>query len=446
MTFIDICKKTQLKLKESLIEVLTENGYEPISQDGFIYAAGNIPVMLLAHMDTVHKDNCTIVCCSENGYVMSPQGIGGDDRCGIFMILEIIKDMKCHVLFTEDEEKGCIGANKFVKADIKPEVNYLIEFDRKGKDDAVFYRCDNKDFEEFITNKEIGFKTASGSCSDISYVAPHLGVAAVNLSCGYYNAHTLHEYVNIKQMINNIERAKKLIAIESDKFEYVEKVYTYKNFSYKSYYDGVRYYDDYSGGTYSSYLSERESKGITVYSSENNYNSVTDVESIDDYSAAYDKMETTVYNEIDVYAIMLFEEHSGIEVDYESFIPVESLVDYKDSEFTVDMSGIGRISLEQYLIESENPNFCYDASDLYIDKYCNIYKRVSDAYYGIYVMVKTDDILTSDRHIKYYEEFLEEYPVMNDITYTLFEDYIVDGVIDNDIEDYVTDTLLVIDT
>ena len=68
----------------------------------------------------------------------------------------------------------------------------------------MFYRCANKDFETYITGK--GFKFAQGSFSDISLIAPELGIAAVNLSSGYYHAHTLHEYINRKELDETIGR------------------------------------------------------------------------------------------------------------------------------------------------------------------------------------------------------------------------------------------------
>ena len=77
-------------------------------------------------------------------------------------------------------------------------LKFLVEIDRKGANDAVYYDCDNPDFEEYITGK--GFQTAIGSFSDISLLAPELGVAAVNLSSGYYNAHTLHEFINVNEL------------------------------------------------------------------------------------------------------------------------------------------------------------------------------------------------------------------------------------------------------
>lgn len=58
---------------------------------------------------------------------MSPQGIGGDDRCGVFMVLQIIRSVNCHVLFCEDEETGGNGARAFERSRIKVKVNYIVE-------------------------------------------------------------------------------------------------------------------------------------------------------------------------------------------------------------------------------------------------------------------------------------------------------------------------------
>ena len=72
--------------------------------------------------------------------------------------------------------------------------NYLIQLDRRGNDDAVFYDCDNKEFTEFITEKD--WDLAQGSYTDICEIAPILNTAAVNFSCGYYHEHHLNEYEN----------------------------------------------------------------------------------------------------------------------------------------------------------------------------------------------------------------------------------------------------------
>lgn len=232
-TFSTICRMSQADLKKYVAKELKTTHDKVINENGFVYAQGTFPVLLVAHLDTVHKQLVKHMTYDGNKKtVSSPQGIGGDDRCGVYMILEIIKKYHCSVLFCEDEEIGGIGAEKFTKWKPAQQLmfNYIIEFDRKGKNDAVFYECDNEEFEAFIT-KDF-YKTSFGTFSDISVLAPALGCAAVNLSCGYYNAHTTSEYVVLPEMQASIDAACKILArtTDEDVFEYIETDYYYGRF------------------------------------------------------------------------------------------------------------------------------------------------------------------------------------------------------------------------
>ena len=220
--FETVLRLRQPELKKVLREELLEMGYPPISRKGFLYAPGEIPVLLVAHLDTVHYEPPSIICYSKDGrYMMSPQGIGGDDRAGVYMILQILKQVNCHVLFCEDEESGGHGAKAFTKSGIKMDVNYIVELDRKGDNDAVYYGCDNWEFREFI--HDFGFQEAVGSFSDISILAPHLKTAAVNLSTGYYNAHRNHELIDTQVMANNVERIIEMVMTPTDHYKYQSK-------------------------------------------------------------------------------------------------------------------------------------------------------------------------------------------------------------------------------
>ena len=234
--FINICKMTQPTLKNYLAQQLLNTHPSVISEDGFIFAEGKFPVLLVAHLDTVHKEPPKKIL-DWNNIISSHQGIGGDDRCGVYMILQVLKKFNCSVLFCEDEEIGMVGAEKFIDSELAQKYisafNYIIEFDRKGSNDAVFYDCDNPQFEDFIT-KDF-YKTNYGSFSDISTVAPYLECAAVNLSCGYYKAHTLDEYVIFSEMQDSIDAACAILArtTANDKFVYIEatRSYTWKSYS-----------------------------------------------------------------------------------------------------------------------------------------------------------------------------------------------------------------------
>jgi len=250
-SFIDICKMTQPEVKEYMKEYLTSRKYNVVNEDGFLYAKGDIPVLLVAHMDTVHKETCKTIN-EVDGKISSPEGIGGDDRCGVYIIMLIARELHCSVLLCEDEEKGGIGAKKFTKAKYKYtdstgktiekkyidnlDVNYMIEFDRKGNSDAVFYSCDNKDFTNFVT-EGTGFKFATGSFSDISTLMPSSKIAGVNLSSGYYNPHSTEEYVVYDDMIDTVGAAISLIKDEvNEPFKFIAKKYEApKKYDYSSF-------------------------------------------------------------------------------------------------------------------------------------------------------------------------------------------------------------------
>lgn len=264
--FENICRMSQKTLKKHMRKMLEEKYDEVIYADGFVFAKGTVPILLVAHMDTVHKELPRIIELN-NGKISSPQGIGGDDRCGIYMISKIIEKHHCSVLFTEDEEIGGVGADKFVHHSCLNglEFNYAIELDRRGKNDAVFYECDNPEFEDFIT-EDGDWRTDFGSYSDICDVAPALGCAAVNLSCGYYNAHTKNEYVVFSEMEANIKKVCKLIerTTENDKFEYIEAKHRWGKYEM---YGGwsSEYYDYSSDVQYCFWITFVNLKGKTEY-------------------------------------------------------------------------------------------------------------------------------------------------------------------------------------
>jgi len=191
--------------------------------EDYIFAEGNIPVMLVAHMDTVFSNPPKVQVLTD-GILTSNKGLGADDRAGIFAILKIIDDgYRPYILFTNDEEIGCIGARKFVDRlvddDVTINVNFLIELDRKGKKDAVFYDCDNRKFQRFI--ESYGFKTAYGSFTDICVIAPVVGAAAVNLSVGYYRQHTHGELLIVSELMETIRKVKTILDSNTKHYEYV---------------------------------------------------------------------------------------------------------------------------------------------------------------------------------------------------------------------------------
>jgi len=92
---------------------------------------------LIAHLDSVHNKKSTKFYYSK-GKLQSNNGIGGDDKCGIVAILEILKkDKTVNAIFCVDEEIGGIGARNIEPA-LLENVMYFIEIDRAGNNDIIY--------------------------------------------------------------------------------------------------------------------------------------------------------------------------------------------------------------------------------------------------------------------------------------------------------------------
>ena len=253
-TFEQILVLNQADLKAYLTKFLKSYHYKAISDNGFVYAKGTDPVLLVAHMDRhpnhkelvkeIHKQE--FVNEKKDTIEMrwsSPQGICGDDRCGVWALMNLMKrGRRPSILFCEDEEIGSVGAGKFCKTEyIKNlEVNYMIQIDRRGADDAVFYSCDTKEFKEWI-DKESGFKEKIGTFTDICKLMPESKIAGVNFSCGYYNEHTKEEYIVMEELNQTIDRIDSLLQKESKPYKYEAKKIAYTNYF-------SNYWDDYDDG------------------------------------------------------------------------------------------------------------------------------------------------------------------------------------------------------
>ena len=205
-----------------------------IATKEYLVAVGDIPVGLVAHLDTVFKHPPQDIFYDRVKNVMwSPDGLGADDRAGVYSIVQILKTgLRPTVIFTTDEELGCIGAEKLIEQmpEVPTELKYIIQLDRRGSDDCVFYSCNNPKFDDYV--ESFGFVTNFGSFSDISIICPKWNVAGVNLSIGYYDEHSISETLYIGQMYNTIKKVKRMLedAANAPSFVYIE------GFSYRKWF------------------------------------------------------------------------------------------------------------------------------------------------------------------------------------------------------------------
>ena len=207
---------TQKELRNTMIQYLKSKYDNCIVTKDYIVAIGEIPIALVAHMDTVFKTPVSNLYYDRQKNVLwSPEGLGADDRAGVFAILKILQaGYRPSVIFTTDEEKGGLGANELGKTPCPiPNLKYLIELDRRGINDCVFYDCYCPQFIQYV--ESFGFFERYGSFSDINFLMEEWDICGVNLSIGYEDEHSYSETLHVDPMFDTIRKVIKMIS-ESD--------------------------------------------------------------------------------------------------------------------------------------------------------------------------------------------------------------------------------------
>lgn len=217
---------SQKEMRRAMTQYLKGRYENYIFTNDYLVAIGDIPIALVAHMDTVFKTPVSdLYYDQKKGVLWSPQGLGADDRAGMFAIIKLLqKGLRPSIIFTTDEEKGGLGASALAKDHKKcpiPGLKYMIELDRRGSNDCVFYDCYNPEFVEYV--ESFGFCEKYGSFSDISFLMGEWGICGVNLSVGYDDEHSYTEILNIGPLYDTIKKVEKMLSEkEIPNFEYEE--------------------------------------------------------------------------------------------------------------------------------------------------------------------------------------------------------------------------------
>lgn len=231
---------TQKGLHKTLNSYLDRKYDTILKTKDYSMAIGNIPVALVAHMDTVFKNPPKNIYYDERqGVLWSPDGLGADDRAGIFAILKILQSgLLPTIIFTTDEESGGLGADSLIRdyPECPTNLKYIIQLDRRGTSDCVFYDCNNKDFIKYV--EDFGFIENFGSFSDISIICPEWKIAGVNLSIGYEDEHSFTETLHINPLFSTIAKIKRMLKEKTiPSFKYIPSpLYKYKGTYSKGWY------------------------------------------------------------------------------------------------------------------------------------------------------------------------------------------------------------------
>jgi tripeptide aminopeptidase len=209
--------------------------------------------MLSSHMDTVQSetDSSLAKFIKIRGDVLSGYGIiGGDDKCGIYIILEALKAKKeINFLLSVGEEVGGKGVKHFTKFHPKLDnVTYCLVLDRRGNGDVIcannFYGTDEFENALLKVGERFKYKTSTGTFSDADFLNDCISCA--NLSVGYYNPHSRNEFVKI----SDLEKAGNYVneILDTVKGRFVKPEYTYGKKKWWDY--GFKYESEYACDDY----------------------------------------------------------------------------------------------------------------------------------------------------------------------------------------------------
>jgi hypothetical protein len=260
-----------ITIPKSRLKRILKNSCDKAGSESWLFTGGfdtEGRVCLVAHIDTVFDDDCLWYTDSrsrrtskglsprlvykdkEQGIIWSPSGLGADDRAGVYGVMKLFSMMKGKyqpvVLLTDHEESGCFGAYEAREefADELEKCLFLVELDRRGTADAVFYNFEPREFVSYIQG--YGFLKTFGSVSDISVISRGIALCGVNLSIGYMKEHTEAEFLNVNILESTISKVEKLIVDSVDigrrwKLDYVPDDNTITVYDWKNDYD----YDDW---------------------------------------------------------------------------------------------------------------------------------------------------------------------------------------------------------
>lgn len=199
----------------------------------------------------------------------NPTGIGGDDKAGIFLCLELLRTLdKVKIGLFVSEETGCHGSAK-CDVDFLKDVGYIVQYDAPGGHLITEVCSGVRLFEkggEFINRilpvieETMGNKMMlqSHPYTDVSQLKMKSDVSCINLSCGYYNMHTAREFISLQDVDNAFKTGVGIVEeLGNNKFEYV-----YEKPNYNSYYPW--YSDDEQEEYEEEDNDEFESDGIKI--------------------------------------------------------------------------------------------------------------------------------------------------------------------------------------
>lgn len=213
---------------------------------------------IVAHMDQVQERHSKDFIAYEAEDIIigfSPkhkeqQGLGADDKCGLWIGLKCLQKFDCLKLaFFVGEEVGCKGSGMANMAFFN-DCRFVIEPDRKGSEDLItqigWTPLCSDDFLKDIGFKKFGYKETDGMMTDIEALKDHgLMLSCINVSCGYYKPHSNEEFVYKPALLNCLAFVEHIIKTCTQVYPHIDNTSYYER---QNYYGDI--YDDYYSEIY----------------------------------------------------------------------------------------------------------------------------------------------------------------------------------------------------
>lgn len=301
--------------------------------------------------NTVNRFSMEKGCIAAFNHLGEQVSLGADDKNGIFAILELLKmGYKFNFIFTIGEECGCIGIKELLAektfADSVESKPFALIIDRRNGRDIIGFGneyCVGLDYkiEQFSESLGIKYTCAQGLCSDADHISNH--IECVNLSCGYYEAHSEKEYTNLKELKTTILLAARIL----DEFKYESlPVDRYKKKSYSSYSTFSSRDDDYYGwdnGGWEDSYSEKKPQENAISTDEMDGRTIIICPQCQTETTLQDIW--MLYGECPMCSLQLLDDNEGTLMNGAEYIEDEELDEINDYQEEIEekRSGLGRL-------------------------------------------------------------------------------------------------------
>jgi di/tripeptidase len=218
------------------------NLHHYVDKKGNVYVTkGNIKQdeyypCVVAHMDTVHVDQYELIRENKRLDILTslydyktvltarypgtiePTGIGGDDKCGVYICLEMLKEKEClKAAFFVSEEVGMLGS-KEADPNFFKDVGYAIQFDAPTGN-WFSIQCSGtklwtEEFESVVRPllESDGVTNFSyDPFTDVVQLKQKFDFCCSVLFSGYYRQHTKNEYVVVEDVDRSLKMGSKMI-------------------------------------------------------------------------------------------------------------------------------------------------------------------------------------------------------------------------------------------